>query len=188
MRNRFIASLIVIATVAACGRREKRAFFDSTPLPAPVRKSVGPLPAAAMSVRWGEIRVPRELAAGRPAFLSVTFTNTGSAPWPDNAAADPDTRDGRYAVRLNHSWVASGEPIDGRTNGGRTNLPHSIAPGESATVELEIRAPDKPGEYQLVIELLQEMVVWFSNQGADRFIAPVRVVPAGAAAAPSHTP
>lgn len=174
MRSRIVSLLSIAALAFACGRREHRAFFDAEPPPPPPSVIAPPLPPGALSVRWGEIRVPAEMRAGSTAVISVSFMNKSSVTWPDNAAANSEKRDGSYAVRLNHSWAARAASLDERKGGGRANLPHSIAAGETATVAMAIRAPDAPGEYQLVIELLQENVQWFP----DRFTTPVRVLPA----------
>jgi len=68
-----------------------------------------------------------------------------------------------------------------------------VLPGESMDLPMKIRTPAKPGDYRLTIELVQELVQWFADRGAERIIVPVHVVaageaPAGTTAAPSGQP
>ncbi len=186
MSQRFVVVLVVAALVAGCGRREERASFDAKPVStsspgaAPVNRA---LPPDAAQVKW-ESPGGREIPAGQTVTLPITFTNAGPVSWPDDVTADPQKKDGSYAVRLVHRWVPAGQPLAPRVGGDRTDLPRPVAPGEKMTVLIGVRAPDAPGNYQLVVELVQELVQWFSDVGAETLTIPIRVVPAAAAPAP----
>jgi hypothetical protein len=39
----------------------------------------------------------------------------------------------------------------------------------------EVRAPETPGRYLLVFDLVNEGQSWFSDKGADRLAIPVRI-------------
>jgi hypothetical protein len=118
--------------------------------------------------------------------LAVNFTNAGDTPWADAATANPKLKDGSYAVRVTHAWVPQGDVRDARVGAVRTDLPRPMMPGDTMNVPLTLRTPTEPGEYTLVIELVQELVQWFADGGADRLTLPVRVVRAGQA--PGDTP
>ncbi len=65
--------------------------------------------------------------------------------------------------------------------GGRFAFPADLHPGQATLLPFEVRAPELPGEYLLVIDLVEETVRWFES-GLD---VPVRVgdaAPVGAAA------
>jgi hypothetical protein len=48
-------------------------------------------------------------------------------------------------------------------DGVRTALPEDIKGGESIRVSLAVKAPQEPGEYVLIIDLVQEGVIWFAG-------------------------
>lgn len=165
--------------VAACGRREKPAWFDAHPPPPPrVAVSETALPAAALQVQWGNLSIARTVGANSVIPVNVSFTNRSAMPWPDVAAANPRLRDGSYAVRLSYEWIPAADPHEDRRGAKRADLPRSVMPGDSIEMPLSLQAPAEPGRYTLVIELVQELVQWFADVGADRIMLPIRVVPA----------
>lgn len=185
-----VAILLAIVVLMACGRREHPAFFDAvSPSHNPMPATSSQLPASAMHVRWSPIEIPRQLPAGTRFPVAVTFTNTGNQTWPDKNSADPIKRDGSYAVRLCYSLVPLHEHVAGSQHiGERIDLVKPLAPGESITLEVAIFVPSEPGDYILSFELLQELVIWFADAGADVLTIPVKVVPAGGGGAPTNKP
>lgn len=186
-----VAILVAVAVLSACGRREKPSVFDAvSPKQAPERLLASRLPDSALQVRWSPAKVPAELTAGGLLPVTVTFTNLGDTTWPDNAMADPRQSSGSHAVRLSYSFLSLSQPgTPLQRNGPRSDLTEPVAPGESATLHIVVRAPEQPGDYKLSFELLQERVFWFADRGADTLTVPLRVVPPGAAAAaPKSTP
>lgn len=182
-------STILVAAIAsmvlACGRRVERAWFDAPP---PKKQSVQsfatPLPESAFHVRWSPVEFPAEIEPGRQSAVHLTFTNIGDQVWPDRKTAEPQAT-GAWAVRLGYSWVPASKPTAPPNRSvDRTDLEKPLAPGQSATLPIIVRAPDEPGDYLLNFELLQEKVVWFADQGADMLTVPVRV----RAAAPATPP
>lgn len=87
--------------------------------------------------------------------LSVVLTNTGVKPWPA-AGTNP--------VRLSYHWRdASGRVV--AWDGQRGMLPRDTAPGTTATVSLPVMPPSVPGSYFLELDLVQEGLMWFSDDG-----------------------
>jgi glycosyltransferase involved in cell wall biosynthesis len=58
-------------------------------------------------------------------------------------------------------------------DGLRTDLPTPIAPGMRVTVEMRVDSPPAPGEYQLVPDLVEEGVTWFSHQQVPPLVLPL---------------
>lgn len=181
-----IVMILVLAVVIACGRRKERAFFDHEPSKPRPAKFHPPLPPSAFHVEWTPVQLS-ELPAGGSTVVSVTFKNTSDATWPDAAMADPARKSGSYAVRLSYSWreKVAGAKIVG--SGERVNLAKPLAPGETTTLPIGVRAPAKPGQYELIFDLVQELCCWFSSHGADPLTVPVEVRPAGAASTQTST-
>ena len=180
---RFGTILLLLAgtAVAGCGRREKPAWFDAQPPAAMVAAGEKPLPASALKVRWGSLSLPPAVEANSIVQVSVSFTNAGDMPWPDVAAANPRLKDGSYAVRLSYEWIPAGDPHDDRRGAKRRDLPRSMMPGDSIDLPLSLQTPAEAGEYTVVIELVQELVQWFADRGAERLTFPVHVAAAGGA-------
>jgi SAM-dependent methyltransferase len=47
----------------------------------------------------------------------------------------------------------------------RSGLPAEVRPAEHATIPLEIRAPNRPGDYLAQVDLVHEHVSWFAQRG-----------------------
>jgi hypothetical protein len=93
-----------------------------------------------------------ELAPAERLVTPVTVRNIGRRPW-------------RRAEEIHlsyHLYQDAGRPL---VDGPRTRLPRDVLPGESATLQAELRAPSAPGDYLLMWDLVHEHTTWFSGQG-----------------------
>lgn len=143
-----------------------------------------PLPASALHVRWGQAEgIPATLAAGTTVRATVAFTNAGDTTWPDPVRGDPQKTNGGYAVRMAYTWTQIDRGVRMRS-AARRDLKQPLPPGQSVTVTIPVTAPTEPGDYELSFELVQELVVWFADAGADTLNVPVRVT---AEAAPASS-
>jgi hypothetical protein len=87
---------------------------------------------------------------GQRRALSVRVHNNEQRAW--SSEADPP-------IRASCRWLtAAGVPVV--TDGPRTPLPHSLAPGESAGLGLDVAAPVLPGRYRLQLAMVEEGVRW----------------------------
>lgn len=170
--------LLALALFCACGLREQSALSPAT---APQNATtVGPLPDSALHIKWSPVDMPKQLTAGAMTPVTVTFANGGDTIWPDKIMANPQLPDGSRAVRLGYSWGVAGQPPEKRQFGpGRTDLSKPLGPGESATLQIDVLAPNEPGDYVLSFELVQELVAWLTDRGAETLTVPIRVVSAG---------
>lgn len=104
----------------------------------------------------------------------VTITNTGSATWRPN---------GTPALNLSsHLYSETGAVI--QYDGPRAPLPNDVAPGQSAAVQVRLRAPATAGTYRAEFDLVYEGFTWFSWQGTATGRSTVTVQTYGAAYAP----
>jgi HEXXH motif-containing protein len=95
---------------------------------------------------------PQRLAPGRSQGLAVQVRNVGRTSWA--GAADGDLRVANY-------WIGPGGAIE-RWVDARAPLP-PLEPGESRTVSLEITAPAYPGEFTLVVDVVEEGGRWLDR-------------------------
>ncbi|MDC0668866.1 sulfatase-like hydrolase/transferase [Nannocystis radixulma] len=92
---------------------------------------------------------PTRLAAAGSDEFTVTVRNTGAETW-SPAAGD----------RLSYRWrTDDGAPL--QHEGMRTELPHPVAPGETATVSVRVAGPPRAGSYALALAMVREQVRWF---------------------------
>jgi 2-polyprenyl-3-methyl-5-hydroxy-6-metoxy-1,4-benzoquinol methylase len=89
-------------------------------------------------------------------FLDVLVENASTVPWHFN---DP------FPLTLGNHWLREDDSLV-LLDDGRTRLPEGLAPGEVASLKLQITAPDNPGSYKLELDLVQEGVTWFKDNGS----------------------
>jgi O-antigen ligase len=112
---------------------------------------------------WYEARIePRaetlDLAVRELTTTPVRITNQGKLTWGSK---------GSKPFHLSYRWFhLEGEsdlqplPMEGE----RTTLQRPLAPGESVELAAIVRAPDKPGAYVLVWDMVHEHTTWFSDK------------------------
>lgn len=171
-RNRLCALLLVCGAGFAAGCRDRRAV-DLSKSVAPIT-TVTPLPDEAFRVEWVSNTVPATLKVGPPAKVFVTIKNVSSVTWPDPKTSGHQPP-GTGAVRLAYRWWSPTSPLPTIDYSFRTDLEKPLAPGESATLRVMLKAPPQPGDYRVQFDLVQELAAWFEDKGAARLSVPVRV-------------
>ncbi|HEX8685750.1 MAG TPA: DUF1698 domain-containing protein, partial [Pyrinomonadaceae bacterium] len=114
--------------------------------------------AAGLSVEDGPpVCRPEEILTFR-----VRAENTGLARW--LRGDDTGTQEGSVHL-VAHVFGAEGEePVSWYHAGAY--LPGDVAPGESASVEIAMRAPAEPGRYRLEFDMVSEHLAWFEDLGS----------------------
>ena len=103
----------------------------------------------------------RKLKISEQVVLPISIYNNGVASIPSQPKSD-----GGFKVNATYHWLkANGELAV--WDGIRTDLPSDIKRGKSIDVGLVIRAPQEPGKYLLVIDLVQEGALWFADTGSQ---------------------
>jgi hypothetical protein len=83
-------------------------------------------------------------------------------------------RDGGWPVYLSYHLLSpSGELL--QHDNRRTRFDPMLRPGEERVVELEVEAPDGPGDYLLEVDLVLERITWFEAEGTHPATIPLRV-------------
>jgi hypothetical protein len=114
------------------------------------------------------------LDAGEQATVTVEVRNTGRVTW---------TAEGNRSFALGYRWLR-GEGEAARTvYSGEAHLPHDVAPGEIARVDVTLDARVEPAEYHVLWDVLQRGVLWFSYRSVPEAVTLVRVTPDAAPAA-----
>jgi len=133
-------------TILACRKRE----------PYPDSRSISYL-AATLAVEDGPVRSrPGEVLRFR-----VRAENTGLARWLREGEAETD----RGAVHLvAHVFGEGDEPLSWYHAGAY--LPADVAPGESVSIEIAMRAPEEAGTFWLEFDMVAEHLAWFEDLGS----------------------
>jgi uncharacterized protein (TIGR03382 family) len=90
----------------------------------------------------------------------ITLENRGLATWTDEFRLGAATGCPDAAAANSVAW----EPTAGYANGvgdARVFLAEPVAPGESVTIHVPVRAPTQPGTYVFAARMVHENVAWF---------------------------
>jgi hypothetical protein len=103
------------------------------------------------------VDAPREvtLPGGSVVRFPVRVTNLGRATW-------TSTKDPRFY--FSHHWLVADEDRVVAWNAPRSAFVGAVPPGVSAVIDVEIRAPRRPGNYRVLWDIEQEHRLWFSTE------------------------
>lgn len=129
----------------------------AVPLRAGERRDVQKLPRAAyrarLSTREAVSAVPGEMLR-----MQVEIENASSVAW---RAGDVS------GIALANRWLNKKEEVVAPRD-GRTPLAVELAPGARTTLELSAKVPRRTGNWLLELDLIDEGVTWFGDQGSAR--------------------
>ena len=128
-----------------------------------------PLPDSALRA---EIRVtdpPPVMPVGTKQELKVQVRNAGDRIW-----LERERTGSKYQVALGNHWLDSTGRVL-RNDDGRTTLRNDLGPGQEVSLSLVVNTPQRPGDYIIEIDMLQESVSWFGAKGSQTVRLPVRV-------------
>ncbi|MFL6257143.1 MAG: methyltransferase domain-containing protein [Pyrinomonadaceae bacterium] len=122
-------------------------------------------PSARMSFPEGW---PQEVASGSKMTARLLVENNGDTLWLNG----PAERAGSCMLGV-RVYDEAGVLVAERH--GTPPLPRALAPGESATVKFELKAPHARGLYTLKLDMVAQHVCWFEQRGSAPFIVQFRV-------------
>lgn len=101
------------------------------------------------------------IAADDVVAVPVKVTNAGRLVW-DSTAQPP--------IYFSYHWLTSSGDRVVAFEGLRTPFESLVRPGAAIAVTVHVRAPQQPGAYRLVWDIVQEGRLWFSTEpGASAF-------------------
>lgn len=130
-------------------------------------------PHASYSLQWVSNDIPSTMAPDKAVPIKVNVKNTGDWPWLDPFTSNPSHPSGEYAVRMSYSWADSSGKILPQSE--RADLTASVAPGATVEYTMKVTSPKQPGSYKLQIDLVEELVMFFSAKGNEKLVVPVTV-------------
>ena len=111
---------------------------------------------------------PSTMRPGEKVDIRFKVKNLGSAVWPAVG-----TKDFRYQINMGNHWVLDGI----RSEDNRAVMSGDLPPGGETDMKMTVKAPQKPGDYILEIDMVHEGVTWFKERGAQPLSLQVRVQP-----------
>jgi SAM-dependent methyltransferase len=125
------------------------------------------------------VNAERNLRAESVNEMTFTVTNTSQFHWHHN---EP------FALRLGNHWLDPNGSCLVRDD-GRAKLPDGIARGGTVSVVLPVKAPARPGSYVLELDVVQEGIAWFADNGSPTLRLEIKVESdmSGAAGSPSES-
>jgi hypothetical protein len=121
-----------------------------------------PLPEDGYRVGWRIESTPPMLPARGQATARVSFLNESPCSW-------------SRVVHVGYHWRPRDSEGQFIRDGGRAIPDRRVNPGEWATVEVFLKAPDRPGRYRLEYDLVFEGVKWFSERGGAIASVPIDI-------------
>ena len=151
----FVCVVLLTLSMIACSEKKETAAPSAIPLQVFKQAITSPAPLQTLKI-------------DETATMQVTVKNIGNEPWPNKESDEKGTN----RVGLGFHWLDSTGKV---LQEGRTLLPNPLMPGSSVTLDVNVQAPSKPGDYTLRFSMVQELVAWFNDKGADPFIVKIKV-------------
>jgi len=106
---------------------------------------------------------PERIAPGELVSFRISIENSGDTLWltsvtPRAGIVMPAVRVFDEAGLLVTEF--HGEPL----------LPHAVAPGETVRLRIEYEAPQRIGVYRLKVDLVDQQVAWFEQEGSEPLV------------------
>jgi hypothetical protein len=132
------------------------------------RAELGPLPRFASAIALED--APKVLRPGDSTRIKIRVTNIGDSAW---SADGGDV--GEFRVTASSRWLGDGPVVAAESP--RAMLSRDVRPGETEELWVPIRSPSIPGQYTLVLTMVQEQVAWFCDVGGGEARVPILVKP-----------
>ncbi len=133
------------------------AWFSAGGAPLGVASGITVAATQARDLQWTSQSTPSNIQAGQIVGVPITLTNTGSQTWPHN---------GSNGVYVTYHWYNSSWQAVEWGIGMWSALPNDVATGQSVSLTAALKAPSPPGTYNLLWDVVQQGVTWFSGAGA----------------------
>ncbi|MBF2004283.1 MAG: hypothetical protein IGS49_02080 [Chlorogloeopsis fritschii C42_A2020_084] len=112
--------------------------------------------------------LPKQVPAKSTIKLPILVKNTSNFLW---------SRKGSNPTKFSYRWLITDRRLARfDEEGDRTSLPYDLLPEESVALNAKIKTPANPGQYKLILTMVQEYVAWFHDQNTKYLEIPVEVV------------
>src|SRR5882762_1331095 len=141
----------------------------------PISKNAGPLPDRGFKAQITLPDSPSQLRAGQKEVITVKVKNASDVVWWQRGGEINDRPDNKFYIAVGNRWLDKDGKLTSETE-GHSGISKDLRPGEEAEMTLQITAPKEPGEYILILDMVQEGVAWFGEKGSPTTKVKVTVV------------
>jgi protein tyrosine phosphatase (PTP) superfamily phosphohydrolase (DUF442 family) len=120
--------------------------------------------------------IPSEIATGGRMDVRARVTNDSPGEW-------TLTRDEKRGVKLGVKLLEVGSS-DWVDYDRHAHMDRRVGSGESIELQIAVWAPSTPGEYELKLDMVDEHVTWFEDQGSQPLVRTIVVRPSEPKPAP----
>ncbi len=179
LKNVLIA-VFAASAVASAACRASSPTKTATPAnrneTAPVTsRTPGPLPTRGFRAQIVLIDPPAKLRVGQKETINVRVKNASDVFWWARGGETNDRNDNKFYIAVGDRWLDEGGKLLSEMD-GRLGISKDLRSGEELELPLQITAPEKPGEYILEVDMVQEQVSWFGDKGSPTARTKVTVV------------
>ena len=160
----FLVALAVCFALIATGCQSEPSANTSAVSPKAGQPSA--LPDSAFKASITLVDPPEKLRAGQKETIQVKVKNASDTMWYARGAQVNTNPDNRFYLAVGNRWLNTPDEKLITNMDGRFALDRDLKPGEETEVPLVITAPREPGDYTLVVDLVQEQVAWFHDKGS----------------------
>lgn len=125
-----------------------------------------------------ELEVPAVVNAGEKFSIKAIVRNDGDTLWRSRRYQGDESYKGVVLFTIWDWQNEKGQNLElfkNPPNCPRGFLEEPVPPGGAAIVEIEPTAPQRPGKYKIVIEMVSEWVTWFDLSGGEKIIREIEV-------------
>jgi len=131
--------------------------------------ALGPLPKSGCEVSYDVRVAPVEGKTGETILTMIRVTNKGDRIWPSWRT------DSKNPVGLGYHLLDKKSRCVRFDNNPRPYLEKDLLPGQSTSLAVQVKLPQKPGRYFIEFDLVQERAAWFSEKGGKTHRHPIKV-------------
>jgi len=123
-----------------------------------------------LQAQFIRVDIPDVCERGKPLPIRVLVKNTGDTLWKARVA------DRKHPVGEVHLGVVDWQEVSSGNSLKESHqqlflsrgfLPYDVTPGEEVSISMDMRTPDLAGEYLIQLDMVSELIQWFSGQGSE---------------------
>lgn len=166
-----LSVFLIFACLSAC----KTNTSQPQPQPPAPPKVAGPLPDSGFKAEVSAVAPPERLRPGQVTVINIKVKNASDVIWWQRGGEITDRTDNKFYIAAGNKWLDKDEQMTSETE-GHNGIPKDLKPGEETEMTLQITAPKEPGEWFMLLDMVQEGVTWFHERGSTPAKIKVQIV------------